>query len=179
MTIHMSNNSSYLLDKFAKVKVYYDTFVAIPSNDIMFFLFGNGLGNYCSRAALTCSGYYSDIYNSFFSPTSSLYMQEYILPKLKNSYLFPESDFGSILYRPYSTILAITGEFGIIGLLLCFLVCLIKYLRSNNYIRLAILIFVSACFFENFLEYSKIIIILGILVNLELKRPNVKNLMRI
>lgn len=148
----------------SKVNTYADTFYIIPQRDTLFLFMGNGLGWYSSRAALTCTGIYIGSYNSIFRPSMSSYTLQYIYPGLLRAYNNPSSDYGSVLARPYSSIITLMGETGIIGLTL-FLI--IFYLISKQYgtgARMILFAWLGSCFLENYLEYSKVVLMLLICI---------------
>ena len=143
-----------------KVTAYVNTFITIPRKDIFYFLFGNGIGWYASRGALTCSGAYVSVYNSYFHESMSAYTKEYIYPGLLRAYNNGSSDYGSIVARPYSTIISIMGEVGMVGLVTFFCIFIKISKKYGRYARLVLMAWLSSCFAENYLEYSKIIIVL-------------------
>ena len=104
---------NYIKKHIPKTLVYKDTFYNIPSKDLRFLLIGNGAGQYSSRAALICTGYYINEYNKIFSPSISEYTDKYILNKYKKYNI--EMQHGT-MYSPYSSVISIFGEYGIVGL---------------------------------------------------------------
>ncbi len=157
-------NYEYLIKTVAKLEVYEDTYVNIPQNDYKFFLIGNGIGRYSSRAALTCTGKYVNFYNKFFEPSISEYTNDYIL----NRYIKYNLQQGQgTLYSPFSTIISLQGEFGIIGLLL-FLIIIWKLFRNSKMnSKIFILFFLFSCFIENYLEFEKVMLLVFLLYFLE------------
>lgn len=160
---------------FNKVNVYENTFLNFPSEDIKFALIGDGLGNYNSRAALTCSGYYVELYNRFFQPSVSERVQAYLQPQLKLAYEYGHMMFGSILYRPYSSLLAMMGECGYIGVILFFIIFGVFYKRGDRMMHSLLLAYLSTCLLENYLEYSKVIIILMVAMSVGYSTMNPEN----
>lgn len=158
--IKILSSSEYLEYRVHKLVTYRETFVEIPQRDILFGLFGNGVGNYNSRAALMCTGEYVDFYEDIFTRSISDYTQTYILPYLKLAKDYGETDYGSVIARPYSSIMAMMGETGYIGLFLFTL--LIYQLKKRKKIQSKLLIFIwlSFCLIENYFEYSKVLIVL-------------------
>ncbi len=153
-------DSSYFEYRFHKAVVYKETFLVIPLQDLCFALIGNGIGNYNSRAALICTGYYVKFFNKLFSPSVSEYTEKYILDYVRYAALEGGSDYGSVLARPYSSILAIMGEYGYIGIFI-FLVIVQKNLKTKKFeTKLLIFVWLSFCLVENYFEYPKIIVLL-------------------
>ena len=156
----MLSDQEYFRYRFYKVQVYEDTFVNIPREDLDFLLIGNGVGYYNSRAALICTGRYVEFYEKYFKPSMSEYTKQYIYGYLSLGFESGGSDYGSILARPYSAILALMGECGYLGCIL-FLFIIISLTRNRNIMfRMIINIWLSVCLMENYFEYSKIIIVL-------------------
>ena len=127
-----------------------------PNNSIGFELFGAGIGQYASRAALTCTGLYIDHYNLIFPPSMSEYTQKYIYNKMVYVY---ENRLG-IVDTPFSQYISIKGELGCIGLvlLIIYFARLIKNNRRSA--RIFIIFVILSCFTENYLEFGKIAILL-------------------
>lgn len=156
----MLTDTSYFKYRFYKAVVYKTTFVDIPVQDMLFGLIGNGVGYYNSRAALICTGFYVDFYNKLFSPSVSLYTQKNILDYLQYAALDGSSDYGSVLARPYSSILSLMGECGYIGVVTFFLLFLEKMKNKNFSTKLLLWVWLSFCFVENYFEYPKILVML-------------------
>lgn len=146
-------NPEYFSKNVAKVQVYEDTFINIPKKDLKFSIIGNGIGQYSSRAALTCTGKYIDTYTKLFAPSISDYTAKYILKRYEHYNL--ELGHGT-LYSPFSTILSVQGEYGVIGsiLFICFIIYLMK--GKNPYTKIFVLFFFLSCFIENYLEFAKV-----------------------
>lgn len=160
-------NYNYFVKTVAKIQVYEDTFINISKNDLKFFVFGNGIGQYSSRAALTCTGEYITYYNKLFSPSVSSYTQNYILGRYIR-YNIVEGQ--GTLYSPFSTIITIQGEYGILGSIV-FLIFLLKmWKKSSKNSRNFILFFFFSCFIENYLEFSKIMFMVFLIYFLNLKK---------
>lgn len=153
-------DDSYRAYRVPKLDAYYETFIKLPQTDTEFFLIGNGMGWYSSRAALACSGVYMDAYKEMFSPSMSKYTGKYIYPVLVRAYYNSATDYGSVLARPYSSIISLMGETGILGILLFFTIVYKIGKRYGNGARLILLAWLGACFVENYFEYSKIILVL-------------------
>lgn len=153
---------SFFRYRFHKLQVYEETFVEIPSKDYCFCVFGNGIGNYCSRAALICTGQYVDFYNRFFPPNISKYTDKYIMDYLSYANAAGGSDYGSVVARPYSSILALMGESGYVGCLLFLLLMLSLLKRKMSWKKLIIIIWLAFCLVENYFEYPKITLFLFI-----------------
>ncbi len=157
-------NYDYLIQTVAKLQVYEDTYINIPKNDAKFFLIGNGIGEYSSRAALTCTGKYVEFYNRFFSPSISEYTNDYIL----NRYIkYNIIEGQGTLYSPFSTMISIQGELGIIGLLV-FMIIIFKLFRNSKInSKIFLLFFLFSCFIENYLEFEKVMLLVFLLYFLE------------
>ena len=164
---NMLNDSEFLHYRFAKLDVYYDTFILLPASSLLFCLFGNGLGYYCSRGALACTGYYIENYSKLLTVTVSENTSTYILPNLINAFYHGGGDYGSILYRPYSSILALMGEVGYLGFALCLCMFFRRLKHGSTFNAILCSVLFASCFLENFLEYSKIIVVLYLLSNIE------------
>lgn len=171
---NMIGSKEYREYRFPKLGIYYKTYVEIPSEDALFLLLGNGVGNYASRAALTCTGYYISGYSTMFEASMSDYTEKYILPALIKSYYNSGGDSGSVLARPYSSFIALMGELGITGLVLVFLIVKEIMKKQDKYGRGILLLWLASCFLENYFEYAKIIVLvmlsMGICKCLSLKR---------
>ncbi|RKI40415.1 hypothetical protein D7V86_11970 [bacterium D16-51] len=160
----MFTDVNFRMYRFAKLQVYQDTFFTIPGKDVKFLFFGNGAGYYNSRAALTCTGHYIHSYLDYFAKSMSDYTKEYIYPQLTNAYYHGETDFGSVLYRPYSSVIAIMGETGLCGLA-AFGVIFCKICKHKSKFSVVLLgIFLGICFLENYLEYAKIVLLVFVLL---------------
>lgn len=154
----------YFSKTVAKFQVYQDTFVNIPKEDIKFFIIGNGMGGYSSRAALTCTGRYVDFYNKFFEPSITQYTSDYIL----NRYIKYNLQQGQgTLYSPFSSILSVQGEYGIIGTILILILVYKMMRKSNMYSKIFILFFFLSCFIENYIEFEKVMALMFMLYFLE------------
>lgn len=156
----MMTDLQYRNYRFAKLKVYENTFITIPQNDVKFLLFGNGVGYYSSRAALTCTGKYIHDYLLYFSQSISHYTEIYIYPQLVNTFDYGGSDYGSVLYRPYSSIISIMGETGILGIIMVLIIFVKLCHHKTKYTQISFMILLSMCFIENYLEYAKPLIVL-------------------
>lgn len=143
----------YLVDRVKKLQTYKETFVDIPMKDSSYFLMGNGAGFYSSRAALTVGGEYVSGYEKILPVSLSKYTQEYIYEPL-----FQEEFDGSILSAPFSSVISVMGEFGIIGFMIfaVFMIKLYKGIKEEELIIL--LLFTLLCFSENWLEFAKVVI---------------------
>ena len=158
--IKLLTDQSFLEYRFYKLMVYKYTFIDIPMDDNIFGIVGNGVGYYCSRAALICSGQYVDFYNKLFTPSISYNTNEYLMHYLSNAHAMGSSDYGSVLARPYSSILSLMGELGLSGVVI-FLVWCHSVFKERRVVSKAIIIFwIGVCFFENYFEYSKVILCL-------------------
>lgn len=162
-------NPEYFTKNVAKVIVYEETFIDIPKDDLLFGIIGNGIGYYSSRAALTCTGKYIDLYNKIYAPSMSDYTAKYILKKYE--YYNLKLGHGT-LYSPFSTIISIQGEYGIIGTILfaCLIIYLIK--EKNPYTKIFVLFFFLSCFMENYLEFAKIMTMVFSIYFLDKENPH-------
>lgn len=140
----------YAKKRISKIIFYYTTFVKIPKEEgIITFLFGGGLGQYVSRAALTCAGGYIGFYDSRFTPYVSDLYKTYILDFYNGLPGLADS--------PQSSILALQGEVGLIGLGLIMWLLIKNFKKTKNItIRVCILFFVGIMFVENILEFAKV-----------------------
>ncbi|GLC29729.1 hypothetical protein [Clostridium omnivorum] len=145
-------NKQYAYERVKKLNTYETTFVTIPANNIKFALLGNGAGFYSSRAALTTTGNYVKTYLNVFPISMSDYTKIYIYDKL-----IDKNFDGSILSAPYSSIISIMGEFGMIGLLIfiAFMFYIFKHVKNEG--KAIIIFFVLICFFENWIEFAKVV----------------------
>lgn len=147
---------NYFKNNITKIETYEKTFVDIPKNDLKFLIFGNGIGQYSSRAALTCTGIYIDKYSKIFEVSMSDYTKEYIYPILKKVMM---NHLGS-MSTPYSSLISIQGEYGIIGIIL-FVIAFCKLFKNskNDTIRIYLIFLLLSLFIENYLEFAKIIFV--------------------
>ena len=152
----MLADTTYLEYRFHKLIVYGETYFEIPSKDALFAVLGNGLGNYNSRGALICTGAYTEFYRDLFEPSISEYTGEYIVDYLQQT----RGDYGSVLARPYASLMALMGEVGYLGVFffMVAMVCLFK--RKRMEIKMLIMVWLSFCFAESYFEYPKVIIVL-------------------
>lgn len=144
---------TYVEQRVGKIKNYRNTFIEIPQKYFVQSIIGTGVGNYSSRTALTCTGYYIGFYNKLFPTEISMYTRDYILQDYTNVLAHKLST----LNTPFSSIITIQGEFGFIGTLL-FLKGLIEILKNSNKLqKMIVLFFVSILFIENYIEFAKVI----------------------
>lgn len=143
-----------------KMHTYKNTFVDIPNDDLKFLIIGNGAGMFSSRAALTATGIYIPVYSRLFEPSMSEYTRTYIYPRLQRVM----TNHLGVLDTPYSSIISIQGEFGLIGMILTAVLAfyLLKSSRSEAFIFS--LVFVLGCFVDNYMEFPKVVAMLAILV---------------
>lgn len=145
-------NIDYFQQRVTKVETYKNTFLDIPKNDIAFFLIGSGMGQYSSRSALICMGNYVDLYDKYFNKSISKYTEEYIYPIFEKN----KTDNLGVEDEPYSSIISIMGEFGIVGIFML-VAFFIKLLNSGKDVsKLIIIFFFGMLFIDNWLEYAKI-----------------------
>lgn len=162
--ISIVTDEEYRNYRFPKLEIYKNTYIDIPQGDIKFALLGNGMGNYASRAALTCTGYYVKSYSDFFEPSMSDYTEEYIFPTLLRAYYNSATDYGSVLARPYSSFIALMGEMGLVGVIVSMLIIIEIYKRLDKYGKSILLLWLSSCVLECYFEYTKVItfVLIGI-----------------
>ena len=163
-------DENYREYRFYKFKVYGQTYTELPKKDLRFAIIGNGMGNYASRAALTCTGVYIKSYKNLFDVSMSEYTKEYIFPRLKLASEKGSSDYGSILSRPNSTFLAIMGETGYLGVALFVIILGCLYARTDRFGRIALFMWLTTCFYENFMEYVRVIFALLVVLAICNKR---------
>lgn len=161
---HMLVDPEYFDYRFHKAKVYEETFIEIPSKDPKFMLLGNGVGYYNSRGALICTGKYVGFYNKLFDPSISKYTNQYIYDYLELAYYRGNSDFGSVLARPYSSFLALMGECGYLGCILFGYLIWEMLKRKSTGVKTLIITWLSFCLIENYFEYPKIILVLYVCI---------------
>ena len=130
----------------------YENVFSNPNNPLEFELFGAGIGEYSSRAALTCTGIYIDSYNSLFKPSMSEYTRKYIYNKLLSVY---EYKLG-IVDTPFSEYISVKGELGIVGIVFLILYFLKMLKKNKKWSRIYIIFIILACFTENYMEFAKI-----------------------
>lgn len=153
-------DDSYFKYRFHKAVVYKETFVDIPFQDIKFALLGKGVGYYNSRAALICTGQYVDFYSNYFEPSMSKYTRDYILDYVTLAHSNGGSDYGSVLARPYSSIMALMGECGYLGCILFALAMAALLKNKNLLIKCLIIIWLCFCMAESYFEYTKVLLML-------------------
>lgn len=144
----------------SKISDYENVFFN-KDNSVEFELLGRGIGEYSSRAALTCTGIYLDAYNSLFEPSMSEYTRKYIYGKLLYVY---EHELG-IVDTPFSEYISIKGELGFVGLMFFILYGVSLLKRNKGWPRIFTIFILMACFTENYMEFAKIVSILYIIVN--------------
>lgn len=143
---------NYAKARIGKLETYEKTFLNMQ-NDPLKYLIGTGIGNYSSRTALICTGEYIETYNSFFKPEISKYTADNILPRFHYVY---ENRLGS-MDTPYSSIISIKGEFGLFGIILLF-VYFYFYIKNKDALQsVIILFFFFSLFLENYIEFTKVI----------------------
>jgi hypothetical protein len=149
--LYRLTNPEYLVSRVRKLQTYRETFTEIPTKDIRFLLAGNGAGYYSSRAALTTTGYYIRGYNKIFNSSMSYYTRTKILSVIVDPYFD-----GSILSAPFSTVISIMGEFGVIGVLMFFGFFYYLFRETKEESRVILLFFLLLCFNENWIEFGKV-----------------------
>ena len=156
----MLTDASYFRYRFYKAVVYKTTFVDIPSKDLLFGLVGNGVGYYNSRAALICTGHYVGFYNRLFIPSVSFYTENHILEYLQYAAMDGNSDYGSVLARPYSSILSLMGECGYMGMIIFALMFWAAMKNRRVEVKMLLCMWLCFCFVESYFEYTKILAML-------------------
>lgn len=151
---------SYLQHRIHKIEYYVNTFVDMPKNEgVETWLFGVGVGEYSSRAASTCAGGYVDLYDNFFEPHVSEMREKYITNETYDIAYWGKS----VVDTAGSTILALQGELGIIGLLLGIMTFFKLYREANGLIpRTIVVFFFGLMFVESvvgFLKYGIIFLL--------------------
>lgn len=159
-------DKDYLNERIEKIESYKQVFVEIPESDIKFLVFGNGMGQFSSRAALTATGEYIEFYNKISSPSISDYTYTYIYPKMLH---FTGK---GIVAAPYSSIISIQSELGIVGLVVFLAFIFRLILKKDVFSKIAILYFVGILFIDNYLEFSKVVLFFWIAYFYRLNRIN-------
>lgn len=141
---------NYAFSRIGKIVFYRNTYFEIPKNEGVFkFLFGGGLGQYASRAAVTCAGNYVGLYDSYFEPYTSELFQKYILAYSRGLEGLADS--------PQAAFISLQGELGIIGVITTIVYFAKKMLRAKNAMAIeCVLFFLGLMTVENVLEFAKI-----------------------
>lgn len=141
-------DQDYASQRFEKAVFYERTFIDLPNREGEgAFLFGTGIGQYSSRAALTCAGGYIEMYDNYFSGYES---------NERAYYLFDEDRDGGLASTADSSVIALQGELGICGLIVFMVIVLTLLKKSRSpYLRIAVIYFISLCFVDNIIEYAK------------------------
>lgn len=143
----------YLQQRISKLNMYVTTFSTIPSLSMVFTLFGTGMGLFSSRAAMACTGSYINIYNYFFEqPSMSDYTYKYIYPWITSGYQ------GGTSAAPYSQVITIFGEFGILGCIFFIYFFIKLWRKSKNLQKFMLIYLIGLMFYENILEYGRCMI---------------------
>ncbi|MCH3973324.1 MAG: hypothetical protein LKE53_11320 [Oscillospiraceae bacterium] len=147
------NNINSASHRVAKTVIYQRVFCTLPSEDPTFAVFGTGIGQGCSRASITCTGWYIDSYSKNFPIYISSFIQNNIFSDLK---VFLAGQ-GGMAQAPFSSILSVQSELGWIGTVL--LAVHFGYLlkSSSKFSKIVILFFAFTLFWDNYLEYAKVI----------------------
>lgn len=151
---------SYLKEGIPKIITYEETFVDIPRMDKKFLIIGNGVGQYSSRGALLATGEYIPGIRGLFDPSISEYTERYILARYKHYNV--ELSHGT-MYSPYSSIITLFGEYGLIGLVGFCVAIFIMIRRSKKEAAIFVIFFFLSCFIENYIEFAKVTIPLFLL----------------
>lgn len=138
-------DQTYLLSRVEKISAYKVTFV---SEKIYNKIFGHGIGNYSSRAALTMTGVYTDWYGNLGFPIHmSDYTRRYIYP-----WLIKAPYNGGMLSAPFSEVITIFGELGILGLIYFIYKIVLIWRDGNKYQRIQLIFIILLCLYGNYLE---------------------------
>lgn len=160
----LMTNATYAQHRIGKIQYYERTFIELPKKEgLPSALFGTGLGTYSSRAALTCSGGYIDSYDKFFIPYTSYERSRFVGDEDRRL---------GLASFPDSSIVAIQGELGYVGMafLTIFLLCL--GLRAKDpFSKIALLYLILLLFFDNVLEYAKFMGMYFIAFNMCINTP--------
>lgn len=148
--------------KINKITDYHNVFFELPKENIKYFFIGNGIGQYSSRSALTCTGNYIDFYNNYFEPSITLQTSKWIIPRYEYALKY---QLGT-LNLPYSSIITIQGEMGLIGLLFFLSFCRYLLKNSSGFSKCYVLFFIFACFSDNYLEFAKVVFVLYLSLSL-------------
>lgn len=153
-------NVSYLQERIHKIEYYVNTFSKMPENEgVKTWLFGVGVGEYSSRAASTCAGGYIGLYDNFFELHVSEMRAKYITDQTYDIAYWGKS----VVDTPGSTILALQGELGIIGLIMGLITFFRLYKDANGLIpRTIVVFFFGLMFVESvvgFLKYGIIFLL--------------------
>lgn len=140
----------YIARRVTKIYAYVNVFRTLPREyGLLRSITGCGVGQYSSRAALTCSGTYVNSYSSFFPVSVSEYKQKYILSV---SY----SGTTGLASNTMSSIVSIQGELGLIGtLVLLFFWRKLFRMSRSFYEKLMVLFFIGIMFVDNSIEFAK------------------------
>lgn len=146
-------NYEYLTSRISKIDTYKNTFYDMANEYPLEYIIGTGPGNYSSRSALTTTGKYIGAYSKIFDTDISEYTSKYILNQYNHVL---ENKLGS-MDTPYSSIITLKGEFGLIGFVLFIYLFICIYKKSNHIQKLVLLFFVTTLFVENYIEFAKVV----------------------
>lgn len=153
--IQSLSNFEAVANRIEKLDMYRNVFITLPKEDFLFSLIGIGFGQGMSRAGMTCAGIYISSYTNLFPTYSSQFMQEHVLQKL-HVYLAGK---GGMAQAPFSSVLTIKTELGLIGLILLAFFIYYLYKKQKHFCKLLVVFFLAILFWDNYLEYTKIIIV--------------------
>ena len=165
------SNPAYLKEGIPKIITYEDIFIEIPSYDKKFLLIGNGAGQLSSRAALLATGEYIPEIKKIMEPSMSEYTEKYILERYKK---YNVDLLHGTMYSPYSSIISIFGEYGLVGLLAFVILIFVMIRKSKKEAAIFIVFFFLSCFVENYVEFAKVVVPLFFLYFVDRKEKNEK-----
>ncbi len=144
---------NYLIKRVSKIQYYRSTFIEIPSQDAGFLIFGEGIGRYSSRAAMTMTG-------SYIGLVKSVDMSDYTRRKILPLYMDCVRYGNGTAAMPFSEVATIMGELGLAGLILV-IICMIRlYARSGSFQKYLLIIVGMFMFYDNYLEFPRIAFII-------------------
>lgn len=168
MYIKNITRSIFIDDSIKPRKIDYimESVIQLPKESWEISLIGVGGGNYSSRAAMiTSNEYLSGISFSFPSKSISEFSNKYILPKWNKELLSKGYNEG-IANQPFSSVISIFAETGIIGVVLfisilyrIYKIEVKKSSRYNNLVGQFSIFFTLILFIDNYLEYGTFIAI--------------------
>ena len=137
--------------KVRKYDVYNLMFIQLPSQNPLYALFGAGLAQGTSRAALTGTGMYIEGADALFSTYQSEFFTANVLPYLRN-YL---SGILGLAAAPVASVLSIQSELGYVGTVLLLFIFVLLIRKNNSIVRVICLFEFLILFWDNYLEFAK------------------------
>lgn len=154
--IQSLSNFEAVTNRIEKLDMYRNVFITLPKEDFLFSLIGIGFGQGMSRAGMTCAGIYISSYTNLFPTYSSQFMQEHVLQKL---YVYLSGK-GGMAQAPFSSIISIKTELGLVGLILLSIFFYYLFKKQHQpFGKLLVTFFVAILFWDNYLEYAKVMIV--------------------